>query len=239
MKRACMIHDQVNLILLPILGIATAAGLLGYVDPVKVTILFTWYIVADFTWVVVEPHAVPSLPNVILLHHFVTFVLLCFPLRYAHLAKYTCWDGICEINTFFLIARRQWRSLGKPFTILYWITFFPMRIFLYPYALIKFWEEMYYDGRYQAWEIGSVLGSQIILIGFNVLLLSLTASNWHKKRVTRRKASSEKKEIANEFVSNDKNMTSNIGNRNLQASGNDIKKRSSHRSEITATALQD
>lgn len=190
MKRACIIHDLANVVLLPILGGITAAGLLGYFDPSKVTILFTWYIVADFTWVLIEPNAVPSLPNVILLHHFVTFVLLCFPLRYPHLARYTCWDGICEINTFFLIARRQWKSLRKPFSFLYWLTFIPMRILLYPYALVKFWEEMFYDERYQMWEIMAVLGSQVVLIGFNVLLLSLTASNWHKKRVSARKESS-------------------------------------------------
>lgn len=70
------------------------AGLYGLVDPLKVTIMFTWYIVADFTWILVEPDAVPSMPNVILLHHVVTFVLLCFPLRYPHLALYTCWVSI-------------------------------------------------------------------------------------------------------------------------------------------------
>jgi hypothetical protein len=58
---------------------------------VHVTTLFTLYILMDFAWVAVEPDAVPSLPYVILLHHAVTVVLLSFPLRYAHLAKYTCW----------------------------------------------------------------------------------------------------------------------------------------------------
>lgn len=33
------------------------------------------------------PDAVPSLPGVILLHHFVTACLLCVPLRYPHLHK--------------------------------------------------------------------------------------------------------------------------------------------------------
>ena len=148
------------------------------VNPVKITILFTWYIVADFLWILVEPSAVPSLPNVILLHHAVTFILLCFPLRYASLATYTCWDGICEINTFFLIARRQWKSVRKPFSFLYWATFFPMRIFLYPYMLVLFYREMQ---AYALWELIAVCGSQVALIAFNVVLLMLSITNWKKR----------------------------------------------------------
>ena len=91
MKRACVLHDQVNLLLLPVLGGLTAAGLFGLVDPVKVTVLFTAYILADLVWLVAQPDAVPSLPNVIIAHHVVTFVLLCFPLAYPALAVFTCW----------------------------------------------------------------------------------------------------------------------------------------------------
>lgn len=55
------------------------------------TVFFTVYIVCDFIWIFLEPEAVPSLPRIILFHHVVTFTLLCFPLRYAHLAEFTCW----------------------------------------------------------------------------------------------------------------------------------------------------
>lgn len=91
MKRACVLHDQVNLLLLPVLGGLTAAGLCGAVDPVTVTYLFTAYVLADLVWLVVQPEAVPSLPNVIIAHHVVTFALLCFPLAYPTLAIFTCW----------------------------------------------------------------------------------------------------------------------------------------------------
>lgn len=43
-------------------------------------------------------------------HHVVTFLLLLFPLRFPAYANFTCWDGITELNTFFMIARRQWHS---------------------------------------------------------------------------------------------------------------------------------
>lgn len=180
MKPACLLHDKANLLLLPILGSLTAAGLLGYADPAKVTILFTWYILADFAWILVEPSAVPSLPNVILLHHVVTFILLCFPLKYNHLALFTCWDGICEINTFFLIARRQWKSYRRPLSFLYWATFFPLRIFLYPYMLIVFYTSMK-QHNHSTWELLTVCGCQAGLIGFNVMLLGLSVGNWKKR----------------------------------------------------------
>jgi hypothetical protein len=159
---------------------SSSTGLFGSVDPVKVTILFTWYIVADFAWILVEPTAVPSLPNVILLHHVVTFILLCFPLKYNHLALFTCWDGICEINTFFLIARRQWKTLRRPLSFLYWATFFPLRIFLYPYMLTVFYSSMK-QHNHAVWETFTVCACQIVLIGFNLVLLALSIGNWKKR----------------------------------------------------------
>lgn len=64
----------------------------------------------------------PSLPLVILFHHFVTLVLLAVPLVHPHLHWYTCVDGLVEINTFLLIARRSTRSprLRRLCSWLYW-----------------------------------------------------------------------------------------------------------------------
>lgn len=42
MKQACKQHDQANLWCLPLLGGLAVLGLCGLVDPVKVTIAFTW-----------------------------------------------------------------------------------------------------------------------------------------------------------------------------------------------------
>lgn len=160
----------------------------GWADPYKVSVLFIAYIVADFVWIWFERDAVPSLPNVILLHHAVTFALLCFPLRYPEeLAVFTCWDGLCEINTFFLIARRQWKPLRRPLSVLYWATFFPLRIFLYPFMLLRFYQQMQ---THPVWEMLVVCGSQLLLIGFNVVLLALSAGNWRKRSGGKSKRSS-------------------------------------------------
>lgn len=49
-----------------------------------------------------------------------------------HLHKYTCVDGVVELNTLFLIARRQlpWRPARKLCSWLYWGSFIPMRCIL-------------------------------------------------------------------------------------------------------------
>ena len=130
--RAIQLHDVINLGLIPIVALGTILGILGKVDPVLVSQGFLLYVLIDFVWLIVQPDAVPSLPNVILLHHVVTVVLLYFPLRYNELGIYTCIDGLCEINTFFLIARRQWPRLKDLMDLLYWLTFIPSRTICYP-----------------------------------------------------------------------------------------------------------
>ncbi len=112
-KAACTFHDRVNLLALPVLGTLAAAGVFGLYSATKVTNMFVMYIVADALWICVEPDALPSLPQVVIAHHFVTIIILLFPLRHPEFAYFTCWDGVVEINTFFLIARRQWKAQRK------------------------------------------------------------------------------------------------------------------------------
>lgn len=81
---------------------------------VQVTNVFILYIIADFLWILLQPATLPSLHGLILGHHVVTLLLLLFPYRYPAFARFTCWDGITEINTFFLIARRQFPAAYKP-----------------------------------------------------------------------------------------------------------------------------
>lgn len=91
LKPATVRHDQANLVLLPILGCLTVAGLLQLVDPLLVTYAFTLYTVFDLAWIAIQPDAVPSKPTLILMHHVFTLLLLGIPLRFPHLAIYTCW----------------------------------------------------------------------------------------------------------------------------------------------------
>eukprot|EP00951_Prasinocladus_malaysianus_P007508 scaffold54076_cov44-Prasinocladus_malaysianus.AAC.1 len=102
-----LVHDRFNLYSLPVLGLMAFLGIVGALDGMITTLFLTMYIVLDLAWIILVPDAVPALPGVIIFHHLVTLVLLAYPIRYSHFAIYSNWDGLVEINTFFLIARRQ------------------------------------------------------------------------------------------------------------------------------------
>ena len=71
------------------------------------------YIVLDTLWVWRVPDALPSCPHVILTHHVATTALVMAPLFRPELAIFACLDGLVEVNTFFLILRRQWKAQAR------------------------------------------------------------------------------------------------------------------------------
>mmetsp|Transcript_29344 Transcript_29344/g.75341 ORF Transcript_29344/g.75341 Transcript_29344/m.75341 type:complete len:211 (+) Transcript_29344:338-970(+) len=168
LSRNSVIHDQFNLYVLPVLGMMALLGVLGLVDGMKTTVVFTAYIVLDIAWILLQSDAVPAMPGVIVFHHLVVLILLAYPMRYPHFAIYSNWDGLVEINTFFLVARRQvkeWRWLYSP---LFWVTFFPTRFLIHPYLVLKFWEV---TAPYSLFEQVLVTAAQVMLCAFNVLFL--------------------------------------------------------------------
>lgn len=173
-----VLHDRCNLVALPIVGGLVLAGLLGAVDTLLVTKAFILYIVADFFYILLEPKAVPSRPRVILWHHAVTFLLLQIPLKHPSLGVYTCYDGLIEWNTLFLIARRQFPRYYSALNWLYWATFYPMRLVLFPVLLPFFWREMA-SGGYAWWETAAVMGTQASLCVFNAWFL---IASWRRHR---------------------------------------------------------
>lgn len=172
-----VLHDRANLVALPTIGCMVLAGLLGYIDTLLVTKAFIVYIVGDLFWLILEPKAVPSRPRVIIWHHAVTFLLLQIPLRHPQLGRYTCMDGLIEWNTFFLIARRQFPRCYRAFNFLYWATFYPMRLALFPLLLPLFWREM--QNGYAWWETAAVMGTQVSLCIFNCWFL---IASWTRRR---------------------------------------------------------
>lgn len=179
MKAAAQLHDQVNLVLLPLLGVAAIAGLLHVIDPYYVTVFLTTYILADLIWIWLQPTCLPSLPNVIMAHHVVTLVLLSFPLRFPEFGVYTCLDGLAEVNTYFLIARRQYKQWAGVCDVLYWVTFVPFRIVLYPGLLVPFACSL---ASYSLLNKVLCLGAQGLLCLFNVALLQLSVKGLLKRR---------------------------------------------------------
>ena len=129
------------------------------------------YIVADLVWVWVEPGCLPSMPGTIMTHHLVTIILLLFPLRFPGFHHYTCWDAIVEINTFFMIARRQFPAQRKVLHWVYWVSFFPLRMVLYPYLVVHLYYALAVPGVPWYERCVAVL-CQAILCGFNGMMLA-------------------------------------------------------------------
>ena len=68
--------------------------------------------------------------------------ILMYVLPALHVLPALLQDGLIEWNTFFLIARRQLPRFYRPFNTLYWATFYPMRLILFPLLLPLFYREM-------------------------------------------------------------------------------------------------
>ena len=54
MKRAGHVHDAINLALLPVIGVLTLAGLVGWIPAEVVTATFLVYVAGDFVWVALQ-----------------------------------------------------------------------------------------------------------------------------------------------------------------------------------------
>ena len=134
------LHDALNVPLVGGLAIMCILGLLGLMDAHLITKIFISYIAVDTIWIVLSPSAVPRFAWAIVLHHVLTFLILLHPLRFPEHAIETCRDGIVELNTFFLIARRQLTRgslLNRACDLMYHLTL-SIRFLWQPYLIYHF-----------------------------------------------------------------------------------------------------
>lgn len=87
--------------------------------------------------------------------------------------------SLSQVNTWFLIARRQIRPLRRPLSLLYWATFGLFRLVLYPVLLPVIAHRMM---SYPVWERMACVGAQALLILFNLVLLAFSLLNRQRRR---------------------------------------------------------
>ena len=93
---------------------------------------FSAYILADTIWVVVKPRCVAS-PTTIVVHHVVVQVgLITLLYMEPSLARLCGCGGMIEVNTFFLIARRNFRD-SKIISFFFWLSWIPVRCIMGPF----------------------------------------------------------------------------------------------------------
>ena len=117
----------------------------------------------------------PRFAWAILFHHTVTMCILSHPLRHPEHSIETCRDGLVELNTFFLIVRRQLprgSALNIICDILYKLTL-SIRFIWQPYLIYHLRFITHMDQGYKVWEHYLVLISQILLVTFNIGIIAL------------------------------------------------------------------
>lgn len=194
-SRQYEIHDRANLFLLPVLCVLCIAGLAGFIDCYTVTLIFTVYIIFDLSWIMLYPESLPRYPHVIMVHHVITLALLSHPLRFPKDAHFTCLDGMVELSTFCLVARRQCRGwMSKLLNYLYWTGTIALRLGLQPYLLILFWNV---TRSYDSVDRFIIMASQSFLCVFNVGLVALAviARREHKRKLAAEKAATKAAEL--------------------------------------------
>ena len=185
-----MLHENANLLCLPLLCVLCFAGLAGLADCWLITVAFTAYIVGDLLWIFIWPESLPRFPLVIKVHHLITLALLSHPLRYPADAHFTCLDGLVELSTFFMVARRQCTGLlSDVLNALYWFTTIALRFGLQPWLLYRFVE---LASGYNPRDRFIVVASQACLCVFNIGLVSVAVNQkleqGRKRRLSARKA---------------------------------------------------
>jgi len=183
--RPYVLHDQANLVCLPLLCALCCAGLAGVADCWLISVAFTAYILADLAWILIVPESLPRFPLIITVHHLITLALLSHPLRYPQDAHFTCLDGLVEMSTFFMIARRHCGGrLSAVMNALYWFTTVALRFMLQPYLLRLFYR---LAQPYSALDRGIVVGSQAFLCFFNcgLVVVAVNTKLYQKKKASK------------------------------------------------------
>ena len=131
-------HDLFNLTGLPVVCAANLYFLsTGSGERIQF-ILFFIYMMVDSFWVWTVPESVAS-ASTILIHHVVVSAvwLIPFYLRNASLVRYSSYGPLVEINTFFLIARRNFKD-SVLLQFMFFASWIVLRVLFYPYILIHF-----------------------------------------------------------------------------------------------------
>jgi len=182
-------HDLFNLVNLPLVVLTNVLYLLDtsserfyYLQQ----FLFNAYLIADTIWLLLKPDSVASASSV-LPHHVICIIgwnvplldkLLAFyrglPQPSPEYARFTCSGALVEINTFLLIARRNWRS-NNLIEFLFYFSWFAIRCLFYPYNLLfKLYPDYFRLAYYQKSYINVQFFIVLMFTPLNVLNLRWT-----------------------------------------------------------------
>lgn len=173
-------HDYFNLAVLPIVCAATIYYLSVDCSLYMVQYhVFLWYMVFDTVWLVLVPNSVAS-PGTIIAHHAVCLVgwniPVFFDYRYAELLSL---GPLVEINTWFLIARRNFKGVHV-LNLLFHTTWVALRMIMYPVVLVLFVLQYAEESReFQTWLHAGFL-VLVLMVVINILNLKWSVDLYSK-----------------------------------------------------------
>lgn len=107
---------------------------------------FSVYMLIDTIWIAVQPKCVLSNPTALIVHHIASFVFLSIPFYERQFQWHGALNLFVEVNTFFLILRRQAPPSSMLYTILdncFLATWIFLRLVVFP-TLVVFFSFEYY-----------------------------------------------------------------------------------------------
>lgn len=141
-KAPWQIHDAANVIALPMaIALVVLALRQSHRWGRPLALYLLAYIMADTTWIIIQPEIVRA-PVVLLLHHAATLVLLLHALSHEAHLKFVGWLSCVELNTYFLILRRHikrptWAMLAiRAAFIVSWLG---IRVIWFPMVAAHLW----------------------------------------------------------------------------------------------------
>lgn len=169
-----LLHDALNVPLVGALSFMCIAGIMGWMDVAIITKVFAVYIAVDTAWIVLSPSAVPRFASAIIFHHVLTLAILYHPLQHPEYHIETCRNGIVELNTFFLIVRRQLQRgslLNIMCDVAYHLTL-SIRFIWQPYLIWHFYKiSLLEAGVSTPMERPFLVGTQVLLCAFNIFMV--------------------------------------------------------------------
>jgi len=142
-KRHQRIHDDFNLIVLPVISVLSAIFLLTGQCYTWFSLASYLYFLVDFVWILLIPASVRT-PTALRIHHAVVLGLLSFPLFSPRYRWHFAADMIIEFNSWFIIARR--RFPGTATKLMFYASWILIRLIWYPYLIVVFFRDTHAAG---------------------------------------------------------------------------------------------
>lgn len=142
--------------------------------PLFLTHALLVHMIYDMLWLHVQPKIVPSMRELIMLHHAIAITLLMHPMMRPHDSGFTALAGLIEIDTSMVLLKRltkKNKTLTNFFSLMYKLTNIVLRVYFETFML--FFMSVYFKHYHILTRI-HIIGSQLFITLFSYGICALT-----------------------------------------------------------------